>query len=130
MYSRIAYTPTLSVRFPTVDTDDLMLIAETSLLDLNFRECGRTKFINHRLEVRMADATTLFHTTLQYNGVLLHTGVLSGPKLQKIISRTAPKRPRITDGDIVKAVTSRDGTFEIDGWRIRISAIRMADRAW
>jgi hypothetical protein len=76
----------------------------------------------------MIDATTMFHTRLQYNGVLLHDGVLSAPKLQKIISRTAPKRPRLTDGDIVNAVTSRDGVFEIDGWRIKVSAIRMSDR--
>ena len=78
----------------------------------------------------MIDAPTLFHTTLQYRGVLLHVGVLTAPRLRKIVNRTAPKRPRMTDGDIVEAVTSRDGTFEIDGWRIKVAAIRMADRAW
>lgn len=78
----------------------------------------------------MIDATTLFHTTLEYDGVLLHAGVLTPPKLRTIISRTAPKRARMTDGDIVEAVTSRDGTLEIDGWRIKVAAIRRADRAW
>jgi hypothetical protein len=79
-------------------------------------------------EVKMVDATTLFHTSLQYNGVLLHTGVLNARNLQAIVSRTAPKRAKFTDGDILKAVTSRDGTFEIDGWRIKLAAIRVVDR--
>jgi hypothetical protein len=77
----------------------------------------------------MTDSATLFHTTLQYKGVLLLAGVITAARLRTIINRTAPKRPRLTDGDIVHAVTSRDGTFEIDGWRIKVAAIRMADRA-
>lgn len=78
----------------------------------------------------MIDSATLFHTTLQYNGVLLLAGVLTAARLRTIVNRTAPKRPRMTDRDIIDAVTSRDGTFEIDGWRIKVAAIRMADRAW
>lgn len=76
----------------------------------------------------MIDASTLFHASVQHNGVVLHNGVLTLPKLQAIISETAPKKPKITDGDIVRAVTSRDGTFEMDGWRIKIASIQQVDR--
>ena len=76
----------------------------------------------------MIDASMLFHASVQHNGVLLHSGVLTLTRLQAIISKTAPKKARITDGDIVRAVTSRDGTFEMDGWRIKIASIHQVDR--
>jgi hypothetical protein len=76
----------------------------------------------------MMDASVLFHAAVQYKGVLLHNGVLTLPKLQAIITKTAPKKAKITDGDIVRAVTSRDGTFEMDGWRIKIASIQQVDR--
>jgi len=76
----------------------------------------------------MIDASMLFHASVQHNGVVLHNGVLTLPRLQAIVSKTAPKKARITDGDIVRAVTSRDGTFEMDGWRIKISSIHQVDR--
>jgi hypothetical protein len=76
----------------------------------------------------MIDASMLFHASVQHNGELLHNGVLTLPKLQAIINETAPKKNRFTDGDLVRAVTSRDGTFEMDGWRIKIAAIHQVDR--
>lgn len=76
----------------------------------------------------MLDASMLFHASVQHNGVLLHNGVLTLPRLQAIVSKTAPKKARITDGDIIRAVTSRDGTFEMDGWRIKIASIHQVDR--
>lgn len=76
----------------------------------------------------MIDATMLFHAAVHHNGVVLHEGVLNLPRLKAIISHTAPKQARITDGDIVRTVTSRDGTFEMDGWRIKIASIHQVDR--
>lgn len=76
----------------------------------------------------MLDASVLFHASVQHNGVLLHNGMLTLPRLQAIVSQTAPKKAKITDGDIVRAVTSRDGTFEMDGWRIKIASIHQVDR--
>jgi hypothetical protein len=74
------------------------------------------------------DTSTLFHASIQQGGTSLHDGVVTLPKLQEIIKTTAPKKMKITDNDIMRAVTSRDGVFEMDGWRIRISRIRQVDR--
>jgi hypothetical protein len=38
-------------------------------------------------------------------------------------AETAPKRARLQMANI-RAVRRRDGTFEIDGWRVKIAAIR------
>jgi hypothetical protein len=76
----------------------------------------------------MIDGSMLFHASVLNNGVLLHSGVLTLPSLRAVISKTAPKKAKITDGDIVRAVTSRDGTFEMDGWRIKVASIRQVDR--
>ena len=73
------------------------------------------------------DASALFHASVQQGGMPLHDGVFTLPKLQEIIKGTAPKQMKITDGDIIQAVTSRDGIFEMDGWRIKISKIRQVD---
>lgn len=74
------------------------------------------------------DASALFHASVQQSGTALHDGVFTLLKLQEIIKKTAPKKMKITDGDIIDAVTSRDGIFEMDGWRIKISKIRQVDR--
>lgn len=74
------------------------------------------------------DASALFHASVHQGGAPLHDGVVTLLKLQEIIKSTAPKKMKITDGDIIDAVTSRDGIFEMDGWRIKISTIRRVDR--
>ena len=76
----------------------------------------------------MIDGSMLFHASVHHQGVVLHDGVLNLERLRTIISKTAPKQARITDGDIVRAVTSRDGIFEMDGWRIKIASIHQVDR--
>lgn len=76
----------------------------------------------------MIEASTLFHAAIHYKGIVLHCGVVTLPKLKAIVNKTAPKKSRITDGDIVRAVTSRDGTLELDGWRIKVSSIQQIDR--
>ncbi|WFR97180.1 hypothetical protein [Rhizobium tumorigenes] len=76
----------------------------------------------------MIEASTLFHASVHYRGIVLHNGVLTLPRLQAIVVKTAPKKAKITDADIIRAVTSRDGTFELDGWRIKVSAIQQVDR--
>lgn len=76
----------------------------------------------------MIDASVLFHASVQHHGVLVHSGVLTLTSLRAIVSKTAPKKARITDGDIVRAVTSRDGVFEMDGWRIKVASIHQVDR--
>ena len=74
------------------------------------------------------DASVLFHASVHQGGTPLHDGIFTLPKLQEIIKGTAPKKMKITDGDIIQAVTSRDGAFEMDGWRIRISKIHQVAR--
>ncbi|PZM11558.1 hypothetical protein [Rhizobium tubonense] len=76
----------------------------------------------------MSDQSALYHASVYNHGIRIEDGVFTFPKLKAVILSTAPKTRKVTPGDILRAVTDRDGTFEMDGWRIKTSKISQTDR--
>jgi hypothetical protein len=76
----------------------------------------------------MSDQTALYHASVYSNGVPIEEGIFTFPKLKAVISSTAPKTHKVTPGDILRTVTDRDGTFEMNGWRIKTSKISLTDQ--
>jgi hypothetical protein len=75
----------------------------------------------------MGDLSTLYHASVYDKGARIEEGVFTFPRLKAIILSTAPKMRQITPDDIVRTVTARDGTFEMNGWRIKTSRISRTD---
>jgi hypothetical protein len=71
----------------------------------------------------MLSDTDIYHATITQSGDEIQSGVFSYSQLRNIIVRTAPQAPRITPSDILTAAIARDGTFEMDNWRIKVSRI-------
>jgi hypothetical protein len=76
----------------------------------------------------MSDQSALYHASVYDNGARIEDGVFTFPKLKAVILLTAPKMRQITPDDILRTVTARDGTFEMNGWRIKTSKISQTDR--
>jgi hypothetical protein len=71
----------------------------------------------------MPDFSDLFHASIIQDGEEIELGVYTYDQLRNIIVRTAPKTPRISANDVLTTAIARDGTFEMDNWRIKVSRI-------
>jgi hypothetical protein len=71
----------------------------------------------------MPDFSDLFHASVTQDGEEIELGVFTYDQLRNIIVRTAPKITRISPSDVLIAATARDGTFEMDNWRIKVSRV-------
>jgi hypothetical protein len=72
----------------------------------------------------MPDPADLFHASVTQDGEEIVLGVYTYDQLRNIIVRTAPKATRISPSDLLITAIARDGTFEMDNWRIKVSRIR------
>jgi hypothetical protein len=71
----------------------------------------------------MADVSDLFHASVMQNGEEIELGVYTYDQLRNIIVRTAPKASRVSAHDVLATAIARDGTFEMDNWRIKVLRI-------
>jgi hypothetical protein len=65
-----------------------------------------------------------YHASVVQNGEQIELGIYTYDQLRNIIVRTVPKYTRMSVSDILSAAIARDGTFEIDNWRITILKIQ------
>ncbi|PZM07569.1 hypothetical protein [Rhizobium tubonense] len=71
----------------------------------------------------MADHSDLYHASVTQDGEQIELGIYTHDQLRNIIVRTAPKTTGISAQDVLQAAIARDGTFEMDNWRIKVSRI-------
>jgi hypothetical protein len=73
--------------------------------------------------MNVSDHSDLYHASVNQDGEQIELGVYTSDQLRNIVVRTAPKMSGIGAHDGLSAAIARDGTFEMDNWRIKISRI-------
>jgi hydroxypyruvate isomerase len=70
----------------------------------------------------LADHSDLYHASIT-QGEVIELGVFTFEQLRNIIIQTAPKRNSFGASDVLRTAIARDGTFEMNNWRIKVLRI-------
>ena len=71
----------------------------------------------------MADHSDLYYASVTQAGEAIQLGVFTFDQLRDIVARTAPKPGKLCASDVLKTAIARDGTFEMNNWRIKVLRI-------